>query len=532
MAVSRREFFGATAVAGLAGLVRLEGQPAPSARKIFRHGVASGDPLSDRVILWTRVTAPEGATPEVQWEIAADNGFKRVVARGAAETAWERDFTVKIDASGLRPATTYYYRFQALGERSPIGRTRTLPASGTGHLRLALVSCSNFPFGYFNVYDRIAQRADLDAVLHLGDYLYEYANATYGDGTKLGRISDPNREVVSIADYRQRHAQYKSDPDLQEAHRQHPWITTWDDHEVANNTWRAGAENHQPDRGEGGFSARRDAAIQAYFEWMPIREDRATRQPRIYRTFSIGDLADLIMLDTRVIDRDEQAGRRDDLAIVDDPARSVLGRTQEEWFYQELRESKRAGIRWQLVGQQIPFAPLSLPGAATLSTDTWEGYRPARKRFVDAITGLRLANTVVLTGDVHSSWGYDIAANPFDGYDASTGRGTLGVEIVAPSVTSPSGFGNTPEDVIKRADKYRAERPHLRYVDGALHGYVVLDVTRERLQADWFYVPTVTERSTVETFGKGLVSAAGQPHLVDAATPASRGAGAGVRDPA
>jgi len=520
MAVSRREFFGASMAAGLAGLVRLEGQPVPSPRKIFRHGVASGDPLTDSVILWTRVTAPESAAPEVLWEVAADSAFKRIVLRGTTVTGWQRDFTIKVDATGLAPATTYYYRFQSLGEQSPVGRTRTIPASNAGHLRLAIVSCSNFPFGYFNVYDRIARRADLDAVLHLGDYLYEYANGVYGDGAKLGRISDPNREIISIADYRQRHAQYKSDPDLQEAHRQHPWITVWDDHEVANNTWRDGAENHQPDRGEGSFAARRAAAVQAYFEWMPIREDRATRQPRIYRTFTIGGLADLIMLDTRVIDRDEQAGRRDDLAVVDDPARSVLGRAQEQWFQEELRESTRAGTRWQLIGQQVPFAPLSLPGATTASTDTWEGYRPARQRFVDAITSLGLRNAVVLTGDVHSSWGYDVTADPWSAYDPATGRGTLAVEIVAPSVTSPNGFGATPAEVAQRAEKYRAERPHLRYVDGALRGYVVLDLTRERLQADWFYVPTVTERSTSESFGKGLISVAGNPHLIDAATPA------------
>ncbi len=323
-------------------------------------------------------------------------------------------------------------------------------------------------------------------MLHLGDYLYEYANGVYGDGIKIGRVSDPNRETLSIADYRQRHAQYKSDPDLQEAHRQHPWITVWDDHEVANNTWRAGAENHQPDRGEGGFAARRDAAVQAYLEWMPIREDRSTRQPRIYRTFALGGLADLIMLDTRVIDRDEQAPRREDLALVDDPGRSPLGRAQEEWLYAELRESRRAGTRWQLLGQQIPFAPLSLPGATTVSTDTWEGYRPSRQRLLDAIGSLKLTNVAVLTGDVHSSWGYDVAANPWDGYDAATGRGTLAVEIVAPSITSPSGFGATPAEMAKRAAKYRAERPHLRYVDGERRGYVLLDVTRERLQADWY----------------------------------------------
>jgi alkaline phosphatase D len=520
MAISRREFVGASLAAGLVGVVRSEGQPAPSSRKVFRHGVASGDPLNDRVVLWTRVTAANGATPEVGWEVATDDAFKRVVVRGTTTTGWERDFTVKIDATGLTPATTYYYRFQSLGERSPVGRTRTMPASNADHLRLALVSCSNFPFGYFNVYNRIAHRADLDAVLHLGDYLYEYPNGVYGDGTKLNRISDPNREIISLDDYRQRHAQYKSDPDLQDAHRQHPWIAIWDDHEIANNTWRDGAENHQPDRGDGGFGARRDAAVRAYFEWMPIREDRATRQPRIYRSFAFGGLADLIMLDTRLIDRDEQAVRREDLSIVDDPSRSLLGRAQEHWLYEELRESKRAGTRWQLIGQQVPFAPLSLPGATTASTDTWEGYRPARQRLLDAITGGNLRNTVVLTGDVHSSWGYDLPVNPWDGYDGATGRGTLAIEIVTPSVTSPNGFGNTPADVALRAEKYRAERPHLRYVDGALRGYVVLDLTRERLQADWFYVPTVTERSTVERFGKGLVSVAGNPHLIDAATPA------------
>jgi alkaline phosphatase D len=530
MAFSRREFLGVGAAVGVAGLVRLDAQPVPSSRKIFRHGVASGDPLSSSVILWTRVTAPQQATPEVVWEVAADRAFTRVVMRGTTTTGWERDFTVKIDATGLKPATPYYYRFQSLGERSPIGRTKTMPAAGAEHLRLAVASCANFPYGYFNAYGGIARRADLDAVLHLGDYIYEYANGVYGDGTKIGRISDPNREAISILDYRMRHAQYKSDPDLQEAHRQHPWIVIWDDHEVANNTWRDGAENHQPDRGEGGFAARRDAAAQAYFEWMPIREDRATRRPRIYRTFPIGGLADLIMLDTRVIERDEQAVRRDAVAIVDDPSRTLLGRAQEHWLYDELRESKRAGTRWQLLGQQIPFAPLSLPAAPSASTDTWEGYRPARARLLDAITSLPLSNVAVLTGDVHSSWGYDITANPWDGYDASSGRGTIAVEIVAPSITSPSGFGNTADEVARRADKYRAERPHLRYVDGELRGYFVLDVTRERLQADWFYVPTVSEQTTVEKFGRGLTSVAGSPHLVESASPAATKSS--VADPA
>jgi alkaline phosphatase D len=520
MAISRRAFLGTTAAAGLAGLVRLESQPVAQARKIFRHGVASGDPLTDRVILWTRVTAPANATPEVLWEVAADGSFQRPVARGSAVTGALRDFTVKIDAAGLRPGTTYYYRFQTLGERSPVGRTRTLPAGGAERLRLAVASCSNFPFGYFNAYGRIAARTDLDAVLHLGDYIYEYENGRYGDGTKYGRISDPNREIIALSDYRTRHAQYKTDPDLQEAHRQHPWVVVWDDHEVANDTSRDGAENHQPDRGDGDWLARRDAAVQAYFEWMPIREDRATRQPRIYRTFSFGGLADLVMLDTRVIDRDRQPPNRNAIEVVDDVNRSLLGRTQEGWLVRELAESKRAGVKWQLLGQQVMFSPLSRPGAPAQSTDTWEAYRPARQRLIDAIAGEKLRNVVVLTGDVHSSWGYDIAPNPWDGYDPGTGRGTLAVEIVVPAITSPSGFG-TPAEAAPRIEKLKKERPHLRYIEGTLRGYVVLDVTRERVQADWYYVPTVTEKTTTEQFGKGLVSVAGSPHLSDVGAPAA-----------
>jgi alkaline phosphatase D len=522
MAFSRREFFGVTAVASLAGLVRTEGagQPAPAARRVFVHGVASGDPLSDSVILWTRVTAPAAATPDVTWELASDAAFRQVVLRGTTTTAAVRDFTVKIDATGLRAATTYYYRFRALGEQSPVGRTRTLPASNAERLRIALASCSNYPYGYFNVYARIAQRADLDAVLHLGDYIYEYANATYGDGTSYGRVSAPDREIVALVDYRTRHAQYKTDPDLQEAHRQHPFIVVWDDHEIANNTWRDGGENHDPERGEGAFIWRRASATQAFFEWMPIREDRATRQPRIYRSFAFGGLADLIMLDTRLIDRDEQVGRREDVAIIDDPARSLMGRTQEQWLFNEMAESKRAGVRWQLLGQQVMFAPLSLPGASSLSADTWEGYRPARQRVMNAIRDQRLENVIVLTGDVHSSWAYDVPVNPWDGYDAGSGRGTVAVEIVTPAVTSPSGFG-TPQQAAQRVEKFVKERPHLRYVEGLYRGYVVLDVTRERAQADWYYVPTVSERNSTEQFGKGLVTQAGTPHLVAADSPAT-----------
>jgi alkaline phosphatase D len=522
MAFSRREFLAASAAAGAASLVRLDAAQSETARRIFRHGVASGDPLADRAMLWTHVTAPMGATtatPEVRWEVATDAAFRRIVTRGTLTTGAERDFTVKVDAGGLRPLTTYYYRFQALGERSAIGRTRTLPVGKAERVRLALASCSNFPYGLFNVYRRIAARNDLDAVLHLGDYIYEYANAGYGDGKPLGRIPDPDREIVSLTDYRLRHAQYKSDPDLQEVHRQHPFIVVWDDHEITNNSWRDGAQNHNPDRGEGQWAPRRAAAVQAFFEWMPIREDRATRQLRIYRSFAFGDLADLVMLDTRLVDRDQQAPRREAVEVVDDPARTLLGRAQEQWLFEELAASKRAGVSWQLLGQQVMFGQTSRPGATAGSTDTWDGYRPARQRVLDAIAAQKLTNVVVLTGDVHSSWAYDIPLNPWDGYDSSSGRGTLAVEVVTPAVTSPSGFG-TPEQAAQRLEKMIYERPHLRYLEGLHRGYVVLDVTRERAQADWYYVPTVTHQSDVEQFGKGMVTLAGNPHFLDARGPA------------
>jgi alkaline phosphatase D len=520
--INRRDFLYTATAAGALSFVRLGAQEALDGRKVFLHGVASGDPLADKVILWTRVTSRENAAPEVSWELSTDPEFRRLASRGTVATGVARDFTVKIDAGMLQPATTYYYRFMALGERSPAGRTRTLPARGVERVRLALASCSNLPFGYFNVYRRIAARPDLDAVLHLGDYLYEYPNARYGDGTATGRIPEPDREIVTLADYRLRHAQYKRDPDLQEVHRQHPFIVVWDDHEFANNTWRDGAENHNTDIGEGEWTARRAAAVQAYVEWMPIREDRATRRVRIYRTFSFGDLADLVMLDTRLVDRDRQAISRDEVGVLDDPARTLLGSAQEAWLAGELKSSGRAAVTWQLLGQQVMFAPGSQPGQPAVSTDTWDGYRPARDRVLDAIDAGGLRNVVVLTGDVHSSWAYDVPRRPWSEYNPETGAGTAAVEIVVPAVTSATGFGDAGQ-AARRIERLKAERPHLKWVEGLHRGYVVLDVTRERVQADWFGVPTVTERTDEETRLKSLLSAAGDPHLLEAEGAASPG---------
>ena len=542
MKTSRRNFLALGAATAAAPLVpsfspleRLLPVAAAQTRKVFRHGVASGDPLADRVILWTRVSgAAATARPEVRWEIARDQAFVQIAASGRVHTDVARDFTVKIDAGGLEPGRAYYYRFTASGERSPVGRTRTLPVTGVSRVRLAVASCSNVPFGYFNAYRGIARRADLDAVLHLGDYIYEYENARYGDGTRFGRISDPNKEIVTLEDYRTRHAQYKSDVDLQEAHRQHPWIVVWDDHEFTNNAWRDGAQNHQPEKGEGEWIARKQAAIRAYYEWMPIRDDRSTRQVRIYRTFSFGTLADLVMLDTRLADRDQEAPKREDLAIIEDPKRSLLGGAQESWLFGELLQSKKDGVQWQLLGQQVMFAPMAASGQPSPNKDTWDGYRPARSRVLDFLVRNELRNTVVLTGDVHSSWAYDVSADPWSDYDPGTGRGTTAVEFITPSVTSPSGWGgaNAPAE---RVEEYRLSllkaRPHLKWADGISKGYMVLDVTTQSVQADWFFVPTIEQRTTEERFAKGFASVAGDPKLVEVSSPATAGMSADPAEP-
>ncbi|MEX2662909.1 MAG: alkaline phosphatase D family protein [Vicinamibacterales bacterium] len=521
MPVSRREFLNLAAVAGATPLLApwLRLQPGVEGRTVFLHGVASGDPLADRVMLWTRVSgAAPAARPRVRWEVARDDGFRQIVRRGELTTGRDRDFTVKVDVTGLTPGTRYHYRFQAVGERSRTGRTRTLPGKGTTRVSLAVASCSNLPQGYFNAYRGIANRADLDAVLHLGDYYYEYANARYGDGTRFGRIPAPNKEITSLEDYRTRHAQYKTDPDLQDAHRLHPWITVWDDHEITNNTWRDGAQNHNPDQGEGDWTARKHAAIRAYYEWMPIREQGAPSQARIYRTFRFGGLADLIMLDTRVVARDQQAAQRDQLGVIEDPRRSLLGRAQEAWLFGELQKSRARGARWQVLGQQVMFAPMAPWGQPSGNTDAWDGYRPARDRVVDFLETHDMRNAVVLTGDVHSSWAYDIAKDPWGAYDAGTGRGTRAIELVTPSITSPSGWNAAT--AADRLRQLKAARPHLRWADGLSHGYVVLNLERDALQSDWFGVPTIESRTSEEHFVKGFTSEYNNPHLVEASSPA------------
>lgn len=479
----------------------------------FAHGIASGDPLADRVILWTRVSTASTQPVAVQWWIAEDERFTRVVNSGQTLADPARDFTVKVDALGLASDRYYYYRFAVEAAESPVGRTRTLPADAAPNVKLAISSCANYPFGYFNVYRRIAERNDLNAVIHLGDYLYEYAPGTYdGDGVG-GRSHFPSREIVSLTDYRLRHAQYKSDPDLQAAHQQHPWICVWDDHESTNNSWYGGAENHNP--GEGEWNVRKQIAIAAYHEWMPIREQRAGDATlHIYRNFRFGNTADLIMLDTRLHGRTEQVADTKDVKAMRNPSHTLLGADQARWLARQFSQSNKRGASWRVLGQQCMFGQLEDDERNILNTDQWDGYPNDRDAVLDQLRAERIDNTVILTGDIHSAWGLDICRDPFaSDYDPTTGRGSQAVELVCTSVTSPGPFGNR-EQALTREKAVLRDRPHIHWVNFRDRGYLVLDLNAERAAAEWWMVDTITSTTHQESLAARMVTESGANHLV------------------
>jgi len=443
---------------------------------------------------------------DVRWQIATDERLTQVVSRGTAPAASERDFTVKVDAGNLRPGRTYFYAFDAGGERSPVGRTKTLPERGTRQIRLGQVSCSNYPTGYFNVYRCLANRPDLDAVVHLGDYIYEFATTQYVDRS-IDRPVLPPGELITLQDYRTRYAIYRSDIDLQEVHRQHPFIVVWDDHESANDAWSGGAGNHND--GEGDWKTRQLAAYRAYLEWLPIRESSGAGI-RLFRRFSFGDLADLIMLDTRGL-RDRQV-RGTDAAALADPRRTLLGAEQEAWLFDTLKGSQGAGTRWRVLGQQILFSPLTPPGTPVRRADVWDGYPAARDRVFDLLVRERISDVAILTGDIHSSWALDVPRDPWSGYNAATGSGSLAVELVAPAVSSPPMFSSAAQR--EMAQTLRPLAGHLKFLEGDSRGYVLLDIGPGRLQADWYLVPTVTERTDRETKAASFVCERGSSRLV------------------
>jgi alkaline phosphatase D len=527
MSMDRRRFLKVSAAgAGALAATRLAGSSALAALADtpFQYGVASGDPRGDGFVIWTRVTPSDGATPgsrqggpaDVAWEVATDPRFRNITRKGTAIASARSDHTVKIDVAGLRPNTQYYYRFKAVGTRSPMGRAMTAAAAGASiaSVRFGVASCSNYEGGFFSAYRHMADRDDLDFVLHLGDYLYEYAPGDYGPGPEIGRKHEPGHEIVSLADYRIRHALYKSDPDLQSLHGRYPFITTWDDHEVTNDTYRDGAENHQPDE-EGNFFARRARAYQAYFEWMPIRLPAPTANPsRIYRDFVFGDIADLSVLDTRQY-RDAPPENAEDESK-DDPKRTLTGDPQMSWLKKRLASSR---TKWHLIGNQVMVTPLDTGPDMPLNVDAWDGYRADRLELLQHLVDENITNVTFLTGDIHSSWACDVPIDA-DTYPVSP---SVATELVGTSITSDNLdeiTGSPPRTTsIAVEEALKARNRHIKFIEFDSHGYSIVDASRERLQMDWFYISDRTNPKATQEYahswqvldGTNSVSEADEP---------------------
>lgn len=464
-------------------------------QKPFYHGVASGDPLNDAVIIWTRVTPEVNKTVQVKWKMATDQQFKNVIKSGKESTSSSKDYTVKVDVKGLKASQTYYYQFEALGGKSIVGRTKTLPKQNPDQVKLAIVSCSNYEAGYFNALGRIGEKDDIDAVLHLGDYIYEYGVGKYGD-TTLGRINLPAHEIVKIEDYRTRYALYRLDKDFQKAHQMHPFITIWDDHEITNNSYKDGAQNHQPE--EGDYNVRKSIARQVYYEWLPVREGE-----NLYRQFDYGGLVDLIMLDERLAGRSAQADSVNTVAF-NDPSRSMLGQTQLDWFFDAMKNSKAS---WKVIGNQVIFSDLSFENIfpkRPKNLDAWDGYPFEKKKVIQFLKDNQIANTIFVTGDTHCSWAFETPTNAED-YRNNGDQSVVAFEFGTTGVSSPNYDENVGLDTVRMVEGlYYKMNPHLKYVDLSEHGYLLLTLNSDEAKAEWMYVDTVKRRTRNEKVGKTM----------------------------
>lgn len=538
--VARRRTFVKAAAAGavLAGpLAAALPARAATGAPAFLHGVASGDPLPDGVLLWTRVTPVPEAVPgsglgpdtEVRWAVAGDRGFNDVVAEGSTTATAASDHTVKADVRGLRPATDYWFRFSAGGTDSPIARTRTAPAAdaAVAHLRFGVVSCANWEAGHFAAYRHLAARGDLDAWLHLGDYIYEYESGEFAARGKVVRPHVPAHEILGLADYRTRHATYKTDPDLRALHHSAPVIAIWDDHEFADNAWSGGAVNHT-EGAEGTWTARAAAARQAYFEWMPVR---TAVEGTTYRRLRFGKLADLSLLDLRSF-RSQQAATGS--GSVDDPDRTITGRAQLDWLKAGLKASNTT---WRLVGNSVMIAPfvigslsadllrplaelLGLPREGlAINTDQWDGYTDDRRELLAHLRANAIRNTVFLTGDIHMAWANDV---PVDAgtYPLSASAAT---EFVVTSVTSDNldDFVKVPEGTVSAiaAPVIRAANRHVHWVDTDRHGYGVLDLTADRAQMDYYVLSDRTSPNATSAWTRSYRTRSGTQKIERAYDP-------------
>lgn len=506
----------------------------------FDYGVASGDPLSDSVILWTHAKFQEltDAVP-LSWQVATDLEFTQVVASGTGQSSSDTGYTFKVDAKGLLPNQTYFYRFKSGLHTSPIGKTKTLPTGSVSNVKLAVLSCSNYPAGFFNVYSEVA-KSDVDVAVHLGDYIYEYAATGYAsdNAASLGRLSVPANELLTLSDYRLRHAQYKSDADAKQFHASKPMIAVWDDHEFANDTYKDGAENHTPAT-EGSFAARKAAAMQAYHEWMPIRT--GSDKSKIYRSFNFGNLLSLHMLDTRSLGRDQQVDITDlinpakqtaALATLTSPTRQLMGSEQVQWLQTQMATSTAT---WQVLGQQVLMAriefpltilqalnpsdtspqalaagqkaitdyltakakqaqsyPLTPTETALLNQpklgynlDAWDGYPAAREILLMTAAQLQ-KKLVVLAGDTHNAWHSDLTL--------LSGQ-KVGEEFATSSVSSPGleTYLALPPAQIKAI--FEGVVKDLKWMDASRRGYLKLSITPSQVQGEWFFIDTITSKT-------------------------------------
>lgn len=548
--IGRRRFIAGSAVAGLATVAGVR----PAAGLLdppFRHGVASGDPLDAAVIIWTRLTPTPDSLPgsgvgpvvDVAWEVAVDPDFVAIVARGTTEAAPASDHTVKVDVTGLAPGTDHWYRFRSGGTASPVGRTRTAPSSDDAidALRVGVVTCAEWEFGEFGAYGRLAERDDVDVVLHLGDYIYEFGLG-YGPLASPGeRTHEPEHEIVTLADYRTRYAQYHSDVGSLALHAAHPLICMYDDHEIANDTWREGAENHNPPD-EGDFADRASAARQAWREWLPVRIQSPDPEV-VHRRFRFGDLVDLWMVDERRYrDQPPESGPFSlgsvDPAIVD-PSRTMLGLEQRKWLLDGMAGTDAC---WKVVGNPVPFIPQNvgpeLPTDVKASlgpltenlpvnrpayyVDDWNGYVGERDIIFAAWD--QIDDVVVLTGDYHESFASDL---PRDVGTYAVDGESVAVEFVAPSVTSP-GYSETialsgaPQDLANLIDtvflaNFTTSNRWIKYHEGFSNGYGVVEFSRERAQFDFHFLEDRSKADSPAPVAASWKADKGDPHVAEAA---------------
>lgn len=522
---------------GLLGLfgAGTAGPAAAMQAKGFTHGVASGEPGPAQVLLWTRYLSDQETA--LKWELADDAEFIRIAAAGDCTASPANDCCAKAWAKGLKPGQWYYYRFIApTGEKSVAGRTKTLPVGKVPRFKIAVFSCSNYGFGWFNAYAHACEAGDFDLALHLGDYFYEYKRGTYpSEKQGLAERLLPVNEAVTLAGYRERFATYRADPDLQRVHQLYPMVTIWDDHELANDTWRGGAENH--DASEGDWAVRKAASEKAYREWLPVSDD-------YYASYEVGNLATLFRLETRHTARDKPfeldevfdaaaPGKAEDAlaAFRDgawrDPARGLLGAGQEAWLAGGLKASTKAHKPWQVLVQQVIMGKLAMPtnlaeGMAAdsadwlkkriavgmtasknglpMNMDAWDGYPAARERLQQASLNAG-ANLLVLTGDSHNAWAFDLEHK----------GSRVGVEMAGHSVTSPGAEGSVrwrKPDAL--AAEIVARNSQLKWCDTSQRGYMAVELTPKSATSEWRFLSTVRKRGTVLAGTKRMTVLAGQ----------------------